>query len=159
MKYRIEKGCKEHLEKVMELWLKLMEEHKKYDPVFFAEVDKNKVNYFNEYVTDTSDRALFLLYADERIAGFVTAGIENGRYYQYNSKKYCVIGDIMIDENARGNGMGKALIEEVKKWSSQLGVDKIELNVFAKNESGCRFFKQIGFQDSFHTMCLSLGSM
>ena len=89
MKYRIEKAITEHLEKVMELWLKLMEEHKKYDPVFFAEVGEKTDYYFislKDYVTDTSDKALFLLYADERIAGFVTAGIENGRYYHYNSK-------------------------------------------------------------------------
>ena len=161
MKYRIERATTEHLEKVMELWLKLMEEHKKYDSVFFAEVDKNKDYYFNDlkdYVTNTSRKVLLILYINETIVGYLTAEITDRNGY-YNSQEYCIIGDIIIEDSFRKKGFGKALIAKVKIWCKEKNVKRIELNVFAENNSGHEFFKQIGFQDSFHTMCLSQDNM
>jgi GNAT superfamily N-acetyltransferase len=53
----------------------------------------------------------------------------------YNFDSLCVIGDIMIEEQFRKQGIGELFIKEAKKMAKEFSVKKLMLNVFAKNQT------------------------
>jgi GNAT superfamily N-acetyltransferase len=65
----------------------------------------------------------------------------------YNSDPLCIIGDMMIDESYRKQGIGELFIMESRKIAREFNVKKIKLNVFAKNQKAYNYFKHLGFDD------------
>jgi ribosomal protein S18 acetylase RimI-like enzyme len=59
---------------------------------------------------------------------------------------YCYLREIGVDPRARRRGVGSALLQHVREVSEEAGVDDIELDVWAFNESGRRFFQIAGFE-------------
>ncbi len=60
---------------------------------------------------------------------------------------YAHIGELVVAENARGRGIGKALLEECERRARAAGRDDITLAVFAKNEFAKRLYHDFGFED------------
>ena len=61
-------------------------------------------------------------------------------------KKVMWIDEICIDEKYRRKGIGKLLIQEVKKEAKENNCNKIELNCWEFNESAMRFYESIGLK-------------
>ncbi len=155
MEYNIIKANKANLDDIVELWLKLMAIHEKLDPFFFSEINKEEYCDDLEGHIDNPEQIIFIAILNDVLIGYITADIIS-RVSFFNKHTYCVIGDIMISENHRNTGLGKLLIDEVKNWSKNNNVLRMELNVFAKNILAVNFFKNIGFQNNFHTLFIEL---
>ena len=56
------------------------------------------------------------------------------------------IDDLCVDENCRGQHIGKTLYEHTCKYAKQLGCYSVTLNVWACNESAMRFYESCGMQ-------------
>ncbi len=52
---------------------------------------------------------------------------------------------VFVAQQARGRGVGKALYEEASSMASQLGFDRIVLDVFDANEGSLQFHEKMGF--------------
>ncbi|MFI0428739.1 GNAT family N-acetyltransferase [Mariniflexile sp. HMF6888] len=52
--------------------------------------------------------------------------------------------DLIVNETARGTGLGSALLDEVVKYGHQLGVKRINWEVLDWNEPAIKFYKQKG---------------
>jgi ribosomal protein S18 acetylase RimI-like enzyme len=61
-------------------------------------------------------------------------------------RTFLYIDDLCVDEAARGQGVGTALMEAVRALAESRGIAKIELNVWACNEGATRFYEGLGFQ-------------
>ena len=150
----IEEARPEHVQPIVELWKALMEIHKKMDTEFFEETDF----WIEEYETTISetievafsDRKVYVALYNEIVVGYATIYIERFSMPLYNSEPLCVIGDMMIEEHYRKQGIGELFIEEAKKMAIEYNVKKMMLNVFAKNQIAYGYFKRQGFED---TMC------
>ena len=150
----IEEARPEHVQPIVEHWKALMEIHKKMDAEFFKDTDL----WIEEYETTISetievafsDRKVYVALDNEVVVGYVTIYIERFAMPLYNSDPLCVIGDMMIEEQCRKQGIGELFIEEAKKMAIEFSVKKLMLNVFAKNLFAYGYFKQQGFED---TMC------
>jgi len=54
---------------------------------------------------------------------------------------------IFLTDAARGQGLGRALLEIAEIWAEEVGVTRIELCVFAHNERAQRLYRSMGYQD------------
>jgi RimJ/RimL family protein N-acetyltransferase len=65
----------------------------------------------------------------------------------YSSAR-CVLGRVLIFQDHRGKGFGKAMVSlAVKDAFEKLGLNEISLNVFDFNKSAIATYKSIGFID------------
>lgn len=156
MNYEICKAVKENLDEVIELWRKLMEEHKDMDPVFFANINEEryKKDIMNCFLYP-DEATMFVCIIEGKVIGYITAALLK-RYQYYNNISYCIIDDIMVNSQYRNVGIGKSLIENVKNWAKQHNAERIELNIIHENKVEHDIFKKQGFQDSWHSLVLTL---
>jgi ribosomal protein S18 acetylase RimI-like enzyme len=62
------------------------------------------------------------------------------------------IDDLCVDENHRGQRIGKALYEAACRYAKQRGCYNITLNVWSCNENAEKFYKALGVQPQKTTM-------
>ena len=156
----IEEAKPEHVQAIVEHWKALMEIHKEMDAEFFEDTDL----WIEEYETTISetikvafsDSKVYVALDNEVVVGYATIYIERFAMPLYNSDPLCVIGDMMIDEQYRKQGIGELFIEEAKKMAKEFSVKKLMLNVFSKNQIAYGYFKQQGFEDTMHRMTLKI---
>ncbi len=67
------------------------------------------------------------------------------------------IYDIAIDEEQRGKGYGRALLNGLEQAAREHGCSSIGLNVFAGNEIARRLYERAGFRLTATTMAKALG--
>lgn len=56
------------------------------------------------------------------------------------------IHDVVVDESARGRGIGEALTREAQRLAEQAGVDAVELTSRADREAANRLYRRLGFE-------------
>jgi RimJ/RimL family protein N-acetyltransferase len=53
---------------------------------------------------------------------------------------------LMVDRDARGRGVGRALLEGAIEWARGTGIRKLELHVFPWNEPAIQLYERFGFE-------------
>lgn len=53
---------------------------------------------------------------------------------------------LMVAKDARGHGVGRALLETSVEWARDSGIRKLELHVFPWNEPAIRLYERFGFE-------------
>ena len=66
--------------------------------------------------------------------------------------KTLYIDDICVDENARGQHVGKALYEYVRDYAASIGCNNITLNVWDGYDAALSFYKNMGMKVQKTTM-------
>src|SRR5438270_13437136 len=97
-------------------------------------------NNIQSITASKNDCAFVAVTANEIIAwvhGFVT--------YRIESNPFVEIAGLVVDENFRGKGVGKALVNRVKEWSIEAGVATLRLRSNVKRKEAHRFYEHIGF--------------
>jgi GNAT superfamily N-acetyltransferase len=61
------------------------------------------------------------------------------------SLPYCEINGLVIDENYRGKGVGKLLIEKAKQWAKEKGNDKLRVRCNVIRTEAHLFYQHLGF--------------
>ncbi|WNJ16825.1 GNAT family N-acetyltransferase [Pontibacter sp. G13] len=69
---------------------------------------------------------------------------------------YVLIDNLVVDQSARGKGIGKALVEASQLWAKDLGVTQVQLKVYDKNQGAMKFYDHIGFEPLAHRLKLDL---
>ena len=75
----------------------------------------------------------------------VIVGYLSYRMKGKHSKKIDV-DQLIIDENYRHQGLGKKMMEEVKRIATENKCDRIELNCWLFNENALAMYEHIGFK-------------
>jgi len=60
-------------------------------------------------------------------------------------RTFLYLDDLCVDADARGFGIGTALMEGVRELAKTRGIKKIELNVWECNQAAMRFYERLGF--------------
>ena len=55
------------------------------------------------------------------------------------------IDDICVDENARGQGVGRLLFERIREYAREIGAYNVTLNVWSCNPGARAFYEKLGF--------------
>ena len=90
----------------------------------------------------------FVIKEDEKLLGFASIHVINKI-----NRVSCLIEDVVIDSNYRGQGLGKLLINHLIKFSKTLDSDKLILN---SKESNTKFYEKLGFKKNETQMIIRL---
>ena len=72
------------------------------------------------------------------------------------NRDWLVIDDICVNEEYRGHGIGRQLVDYAKHLAQEKGLRRIELNVYENNRDAVRFYERIGFQTQKRVMELNI---
>lgn len=87
------------------------------------------------------------------VVGFLTARIDINETIPFLSKEpICRIGTVVVDEERRSQGIGKALIAHCNEWGKGHGAHQIRLEVMAFNERAKALYEALGFKMLSQTM-------
>jgi GNAT superfamily N-acetyltransferase len=93
------------------------------------------------YVSDHAPMRLLLAIHDSRIVGMISWTLTH-ELYSADARVY--ISDVSVDQAVRGQGIGAALLAEVKAWSRAHNVSKLGWEVWYRNFGAQAFYEQIG---------------
>ena len=65
---------------------------------------------------------------------------------------YAYVGDLAVTMSHRGQGVGRALIEECEKIARAAGQKWLRLGVIAANQSAREFYNRMGLEEKFLTL-------
>jgi ribosomal protein S18 acetylase RimI-like enzyme len=97
--------------------------------------------YLEFYVRDHAPLNLFLALRDDRVVGMI-AWILTHELYSANAGLY--ISDIAVHADARGEGVGTALMAQAKAWGRAHGVAKLGWDVWKNNTTAMKFYQRLG---------------
>ena len=103
---------------------------------------------------DASKKGGFLMAAvdkDDNILGYCLPGIKSDFY---DSTAW--LNDLVVDESARGLGIGKRLVRETLKELKSKGVKNVMLNVSLQNKPALGLYEKTGFKPWEYTMVKNL---
>jgi len=73
-----------------------------------------------------------------------TADIHRGKF---EKNAHTASLGIAVRKAARGQGLGKVIMEDMLRWAKSEGVRKVTLGVFATNESAIALYRELGFTE------------
>lgn len=89
----------------------------------------------------SSDGARLVAVLDHEIVGAITIHRARRRAVRH------VAGfGIFLVERARGLGLGRALLETLEIWAHEVGVERIQMEVFAHNTRAKRLYESMGYE-------------
>jgi len=159
MKYTIRKAKENDLEDLTRLWKKLMDYHQKVCSPKKQVKDKLKKDADKEWKKFAlenikKEKGLVLIVFDGKLPiAFCMALIKDG-IPVFDPKEHGFISDLFVEENYRGQGMGKKLIDEVKLFFKKFKMESMSLKVDSVNLKSVKFYEKYGFEESSKNMCM-----
>ena len=94
-----------------------------------------------EYVFEQNENGLKIIgyFNDNELVGYL------GYEIKEKATKFIWIDELVITEKERGKGYGTLLMNEIKNIQEKENIQRIELNVFAFNESAVKLYKKLGY--------------
>jgi len=96
------------------------------------------------------DKAAYFAYVDNILAGQVVL--------RRNWNRCAYIEDIAVDLSFRRHGVGKALMDVTREWTSSQGLPAIMLETQNNNPNACRFYYAYGFKIGGYDRYLYVGA-
>lgn len=111
------------------------------------ELYENKLNYekFKEiYKLKLEDKNSYYIVAviDNKIVGVLTSEIN---IQLHRERKQCFVEDLIVDEDYRNKGIGKALLQKAVEYAKENDCEVIELTSYIENENAHRFYEKNQF--------------
>lgn len=91
---------------------------------------------FSEYI-DNLDQIVYLAFAENQTVGRIEL--------KRNWNKYAYVADLAVDKRYRGQGIGRKLIEQARRWAKSGGMPGIMLETTSTNVNACKFYESCGF--------------
>jgi GNAT superfamily N-acetyltransferase len=94
-------------------------------------------------VISNNDHATFVAVKDGKIVGW----IHGFKAVFLESKPFVEIGGLVVDENYRGKGIGKKLIERIKQWCLKKQISTLRVRSQLKRKEAHQFYLNNGFKE------------
>jgi diamine N-acetyltransferase len=118
--------------------------------------EDHMINFYKKMI-DKENHTFLLLEDHGESIGFLWMEVkeydENVFKYGYTS---VYVHQISINENYRSGGYGTKLMEVVEEFASERNISKIELDYWAANSAGERFYERLGFHKHRVFVCKEL---
>ena len=93
-----------------------------------------------DLIDNFSKFTILILINNEEILGYLAYNIKE------KHKKKIHVDQLIITENARGQGYGKLLMDEVMKIGKENNCERVELDCWTFNENALAMYDHIGFK-------------
>ena len=106
-----------------------------------------------EYVFEQIENGLKIIgyFNDNELVGYL------GYEIKEKATKFIWIDELVITEKEREKGYGTLLMNEIKNIQEKENIQRIELNVFAFNESAVKLYKKLGYVEQRYIFELNKG--
>jgi ribosomal protein S18 acetylase RimI-like enzyme len=95
-----------------------------------------------KYMLTLSNYHVCVAEDDETVIGLITASI---RPTLWHPGPVALIDELVVDQTAQRQGVGKALIDAVVSWARKRGASEIEVSSEADNAAAQAFYRAHGF--------------
>lgn len=144
------------IDRVNELYRTLFEHMQTLEPDYMTISDQDPL-FLQSVISQENDFIGFVYQDDDQIQGLIVAQVQTTPPYKCFVPQRCVyLMDIIVAPDQRRRGIGKLLIDEVKQWASEHGVDYLELNVLSSNEEALSLYEREGFRSFSKSMRMRL---
>jgi GNAT superfamily N-acetyltransferase len=136
----------------------LMRQHYGFDRQRFMKPGRDAEEGYGGFLDsqlEEQDAALFVAERGGRVIGYVYAAIEPLSWQELRDEAGFV-HDLYVEEDARGGGVGAALLEAAVDWLRQRGQPRVLLWSAAPNEGAQRLFERRGFRRTMVEMTREL---
>jgi len=107
--------------------------------------------YFEDLI---KNEFVIIAMKDEKIIGYLAGTInEKGSYELF---QYGEINNMLVDNNYRGSGIGKKLINRFKEYCKTKNITNLKVVASAKNLNAIDFYKKQGFKDFDVTLTMNM---
>jgi ribosomal protein S18 acetylase RimI-like enzyme len=79
----------------------------------------------------------------ERVIGLLSA---SQRWTLWHAGPCALIEELVVDEDARRRGVGRALVEAAVEWARAQGCSEVEVSTDPDNASAQAFYQRLGFE-------------
>lgn len=136
---------------------KLVRMHHELDPQRFIRLENPEPGYARWLGQELKDDAVVLIVAEleGKVVGYVYARKE-GRSYNDLLDAHGKLHDVVVDESARGRGVGEALVRETMRRLAEKGAPRVILATAVQNEAAHRLFQRCGFRTTMLEMTAEL---
>lgn len=102
------------------------------------------VEYFKKSLSDPT-KIVFLAEDEQKNSiGYVIGSSTNK--FTYRTVITGELENMFVVPEARKQGIGKALIQQLKVWFKEKGVNRIYVSAYSKNENAIHFYDRCGFE-------------
>ena len=109
------------------------------------QTSENELNtLFKKALNKIQNYTIIGAFQDEKMIGLISMTFAES---SYKISPFCWCDDFFIEDQFRGKGIGKNLIEEVRKMAMKKNCSNILVGVGEAEEDAKKFYKKIGFFD------------
>jgi len=138
----IRKTGAEELGRIADLKRQIHQLHVDGRPDLFAPMQSSDVY---EAHAQEKGMQLFLAERDEKVLGYALITYVHRPAGPYMcERKYMHVEEFCVDENCHRQGVGRALMEALRKDAAENDCPRIELDVWAFNEGARKFYESVG---------------
>ena len=95
----------------------------------------------------------FVAQVGDRLVGLICVMIrESPEVPIFVRRRYTVVNDLVVKEEFRRAGIGRALMGKAHEWAVAEGADSIELNVWEFNQGAIEFYQTLGYDTTSRKM-------
>jgi GNAT superfamily N-acetyltransferase len=91
----------------------------------------------------TARRRLFVAESDGRVAGLVVAEVSQAINHDAMTAR---LATLVVDEELRGQGIGRALVEHFEQWAKAQGATHASLTSANRREDAHAFYRSCGWE-------------
>lgn len=114
--------------------------------IFNPPMDNVRSKEYIDSVLENEKSKLIVVLDNEKVIGLAKADIESAPNIPlFVQRDWLSISTIVVDENHRGKGVGKKLLNYLYDWAIEHKVTEVELTVFSFNDSAIKFYESNGF--------------
>ncbi len=95
-------------------------------------------------ILESTNDVAYVAVTDNNVVGWIHA------FYaiRIESHSFCEIGGIVVDEQLRGSGIGKMLIDHIKPWCAIKKCNRLRVRSSVKRSDAHKFYLQAGFTEN-----------
>ena len=122
-------------------------EYNEYDDTLNLEwtFGEEGTKYFTDRITN-DDGCSFVAIIEDKVVGYLAGGLLKAESYR-KEMKMAELENMLVLEEYRSKGIGKALYEKFVEWCKTNGIERISVVSSAENEKGCNFYRMQGLKD------------
>lgn len=107
--------------------------------------------YLQKLIADQDEEHILVAREDSALAGFITFGTGTESYFDTNITRYGEIKELLVKPDARGQGVGRALINRVENHFRSQNLPHVKIQISSFNQTALAVYKKLGYTFSSRT--------
>ena len=130
-------------EKVNELARQVHAMHVAWRPDIYEMVEEMYPQ--DRFGEEVARRQLYVAKIGGQVTGYVLLKIREYKWPGVVKRKVMVVDEIAVDDRCRNQGIGTAMMEEVRVLARAFGCTDLQLGVYPQNDAAVAFYQKCGF--------------